>query len=175
MQFWGPATLLKKTPAQVLSCEVVKLFKNIYLKSICEHLLLNFIYKETPTQTFSCFPVDIQTSVSETAVCGCLFNKFANLTAWRPLTVLKDTAAQMFLCEFWLTSTVLWMNCSNLHLILNKKMVSLLYKVLWAFYKSDPYIMSVIKFIHIDMRHKAVMTTLSIWIFFVMLASLTKF
>ena len=28
----------------------------------------------------------------------------------------------------WLTSTVLWMDCSNLHLIWNNKMISLLYK-----------------------------------------------
>ena len=28
LQFWGPATLLKKTPTQVFSCEICKLFKN---------------------------------------------------------------------------------------------------------------------------------------------------
>ena len=35
-EFWGPATLLKKTPTQVLSCEICKLFKNNYFE---EHLM----------------------------------------------------------------------------------------------------------------------------------------
>ena len=34
-KFRGPATLLKKTPTQVLSCEICKLFKNNYFE---EHL-----------------------------------------------------------------------------------------------------------------------------------------
>ena len=33
--FWGPATLFKKTPTQVFSCEIYKLFKNNYFE---EHL-----------------------------------------------------------------------------------------------------------------------------------------
>ena len=32
LQFWRPAILLKKTPTQVVSCEICKLFKNNYLK-----------------------------------------------------------------------------------------------------------------------------------------------
>ena len=32
---WGPATLLKKTPTQVFSCEIYKVFKNYYFE---EHL-----------------------------------------------------------------------------------------------------------------------------------------
>ena len=35
LEFWGPATLLKKTPTQVFSCEIYKLFKNNYFE---EHL-----------------------------------------------------------------------------------------------------------------------------------------
>ena len=35
LQFCGPATLLKKNPTQVLSCEIRKLFKNNYFE---EHL-----------------------------------------------------------------------------------------------------------------------------------------
>ena len=38
LQFWGPATLLKKTPTQVLSCEICKLFKNNYFE---EHLWMS--------------------------------------------------------------------------------------------------------------------------------------
>ena len=34
---------LKKTPIQVLSCEICKLFNKNILKNICECLLLNFI------------------------------------------------------------------------------------------------------------------------------------
>ena len=32
LEFWGSATLLKKTPTQVFSCEIYKLFKNNYFK-----------------------------------------------------------------------------------------------------------------------------------------------
>ena len=32
LQFWGPATLLKKTPTQVPSCEICSLFKNNYFE-----------------------------------------------------------------------------------------------------------------------------------------------
>ena len=35
LEFWGPATLLKNTPIQVLSCEIYKLFKNNFFE---EHL-----------------------------------------------------------------------------------------------------------------------------------------
>ena len=35
LQFWGSTTLLKKTPTQVLSCEICKLLKNNYFE---EHL-----------------------------------------------------------------------------------------------------------------------------------------
>ena len=32
LQFWGPATWLKKTPTQLLFCEIFKLFKNNYFE-----------------------------------------------------------------------------------------------------------------------------------------------
>ena len=38
--FWGPATLLKKTPTQVVSCKLCKLFKNNYFE---EHLWMSNI------------------------------------------------------------------------------------------------------------------------------------
>ena len=95
LQFWGPATLLKKTPAQVLSREIYKLFKNNYFE---EHLW------NTRTQLLSCefcelfkniyFLEYLQTASSETPVRGSFFNKVtsltAGLTAWRLLTVLES-------------------------------------------------------------------------------------
>ena len=35
LEFWGPTTLLKKTPTQVFSCQIYKLFKKNYFE---EHL-----------------------------------------------------------------------------------------------------------------------------------------
>ena len=35
LQAWRPATLLKKTPAQIFSCEICRIFKNTYFQ---EHL-----------------------------------------------------------------------------------------------------------------------------------------
>ena len=55
LQFWGPVTILKKTPAQVLSCEICKLFKSNYFEEICERLLLNFFKRRLQHR---CFPVD---------------------------------------------------------------------------------------------------------------------
>ena len=98
LQFWGPATLLKKTPTQVLSCEIWKLFRNNYCE---EHLWMSAskLYLETPKQVFSrrfCelfksnyFVEDLQTAVSETPVPGSLFNKVASLTYRTHLTVLE--------------------------------------------------------------------------------------
>ena len=48
----------------------------------------------------------------------------------------------------WLTSTVLWMNYSKLHLMWNIKMVSLLYKRLQACCNNGSYFMSVLKIKH---------------------------
>ena len=55
LQFWEPATLLKKASTHVFSCEICKLFKNYYFK---EHLWTPasklYLKRETPTQVFSC-------------------------------------------------------------------------------------------------------------------------
>ena len=76
LQFWGPATLLKKTPTQVLSCEICKLFKS---NNFEEHLWV-FASKGTATQVFSrefnelfkstYFVEDLQTAGSEFPVLG---------------------------------------------------------------------------------------------------------
>ena len=80
LQFWGPATLLKKAPTQVFSCEFCELFKNTYFK---EHL---------------------RKADSKALAWGVFFNKAASLMAWRPLTVLeRDSSTGIFLqilCNF---------------------------------------------------------------------------
>ena len=108
MQFWGPATLLKKTPTQVFSCEIYKLFKNNYFE---EHLWMSasklYLKRDYNTGVFlwtllfknTYFVEDLQTAGSETSVWGSLFNKVASVTAWKHLTVL-ETLAKVFLCEF---------------------------------------------------------------------------
>ena len=48
VEFWGPATLLKKTPTQVFLVKFTKFLRTIILKNICERLLLNI----------RCFPVN---------------------------------------------------------------------------------------------------------------------
>ena len=108
MQFWGPATLLKKTPTQVLSCEICKLFKNNYFE---EHLWMSasklYLKRDYNTGVFlwtllfknTYFVEDLQTAGSETSVWESLFNKVASVTAWKHLTVL-ETLAKVFLCEF---------------------------------------------------------------------------
>ena len=71
----------------------VKYAKNlgtIFLKCSSEHLLPNFILKETPTQVFSCkfcelfkntyFVEGLQTAGCETPTRGSLFNKVASMT-----------------------------------------------------------------------------------------------
>ena len=90
LEFWGHATLLKKTPTQVFpceiyeiltqvfSCEIYEILRTIILKNICERLLLSIIWIETRTQVLSCefcelfkntyFLEDLQTASSETPV-----------------------------------------------------------------------------------------------------------
>ena len=98
MQFWGPATLLKKTPTQVLSCEICKLFKNNYFE---EHLWMSasklYLKRDCNTGVFlwtllfknTYFVVDLRMAGSETPIRGSLFNKVASVTAWKDLTVLE--------------------------------------------------------------------------------------
>ena len=107
LQFWGPATLLKKTPTQVLSCEICKLFKNNYFE---EHLwmsgskLLNLFsgkFCELFKNTY--FAEDLRTTVFETPVRrGSLINKPASLMAWTHLTVLeRDSSTGISLWILW--------------------------------------------------------------------------
>ena len=94
LDFWEFATLLNKTPTQMLSCEICEIFKNNYFE---EHLwttvskphlkrdsntdvipLILWIMQEhlfcrASTNGWFCKPVR-----------GSLFNKVASLTAWRP-------------------------------------------------------------------------------------------
>ena len=99
LQFWGPATLLKKTPTQVLSCEIYKLFKNNYFE---EHLWTSAskycLKRDSNTGAFlwvlwvvqnTYFLEDLETASSETPVRESFFNKVESLTAWRLLTVLE--------------------------------------------------------------------------------------
>ena len=76
LEFWGPKTLLKKTPTQVFSCEICKIFRNSY------------------------FPEDLQTACSETPMRGSFFKKVASLTAWKLLTVLERDSHRYFSLNF---------------------------------------------------------------------------
>ena len=85
LQFWGPAILLKKTPTQVLFCEICKLFKKIYFE---EHLQMStsklYIKKDSCElcELFKStyFVEDLQTAGSETPVRESLFKKVASPT-----------------------------------------------------------------------------------------------
>ena len=96
LQFWGPATLLKKTSTQLLSWETWKLFKSNYFE---EHLWTSaskLYLKRDSNMVFSCefcdlfrntyFVKDLQTTGSERPVRGSLFNRVASQMAWRHLT-----------------------------------------------------------------------------------------
>ena len=87
----GPWNFIKKTPTQVLSWEICKLYRNNYFE---EHLSMSpskLYLKRDSTQVFSCefcellkntyFVEDLQMAGSETRVLGSLFNKVASLTA----------------------------------------------------------------------------------------------
>ena len=99
LQFWGPATLLKKTPIQVLSCEIRKLFKNNYFE---EHLWTSaskhYLKRDSNTGAFLWILWIIQEHLfcSGSAIAqlwntseGFFFYKVASLTAWRLLKVLE--------------------------------------------------------------------------------------
>ena len=98
-QFWGPGTLLKKTPTQMLSCEIYKLFKSNYFE---EHqwtsafkqdlkrdsntgaflrtlwIIQEHLFSRAPTNSWLW-------NTSE----GSFFNKAASVTAWRLLTSVR--------------------------------------------------------------------------------------
>ena len=99
LEFWGPATLLKKTLTQVFSCEIYKLFKNNYFE---EHLWTSaskHYLKRDSNSGASCefcklfkntyFLEDLQTACSETPLRRSFFKNVASLTAWKLLTVLE--------------------------------------------------------------------------------------
>ena len=98
LQFWRPATLSKKTPTQVLSREIYKLFKNNYFE---EHLLNAASKHYLKKLEHSCFLVNFvnysRTSIFKKIyqpVRGSFLNKVtsltAGLTAWRLLSVLES-------------------------------------------------------------------------------------
>ena len=99
LEFWEPATLLKKNPTQILSSEICKLFKNNYLE---EHQLTSaskhYLKRDSNTVVF----LWILCIIQEHLFCrgsmngwfwipvrGSLFNKAASLTGWRHLAVLE--------------------------------------------------------------------------------------
>ena len=99
LQFWGPATLLKKTQTQTLSCEIWKLYKNNYFEdNLWTSVSKLYLKRDSNTGAFlwflwiiqeHLFVKDLQTTGSETPVWGSLFNKVASQVAWRNLTVLE--------------------------------------------------------------------------------------
>ena len=99
LQFWGPATLLKKTQTQILSCEIWKLYKNNYFEdNLWTSVSKLYLKRDSNTGAFlwflwiiqeHLFVKDLQTTGSETPVWGSLFNKVASQVAWRNLTVLE--------------------------------------------------------------------------------------
>ena len=94
--------------------------RTIFLKNICERLLLNIIYIETRTQMLSCefcelfkntyFLEDLQTACSQTPVRESFFNKVASLTSLkivrkRLLHRYFSVNQESFFIEHLLTST----------------------------------------------------------------------
>ena len=105
--FLGPATLSKKTPIQVLTCEICSYFEEhlwistckLYLKrdsNVGVFLWILWIIQEHLFCRWSTKDWFWNTSV------GSLFNKVAILTAWRSLTVLKRD------CSTGISLWILW-------------------------------------------------------------------
>ena len=91
MEFSGSATLLKKTPIQVFSCEIYKLFKSNYFVEDFSHekrkeQSLNAYFQTLFKKRLKrrCFPVNFVNYF-----CGSFFNKVTSQTGWRLLTVLE--------------------------------------------------------------------------------------
>ena len=112
LQFWGAATLLKKSPTQVLSCEICKLFKNNYFE---DYLWMSaskrYLKRDSNTgvsrefcELFknTYFVEDLRRAGSETTVRGSLFNKVASLTTWTHVAVLeRDSSTGTSLRILW--------------------------------------------------------------------------
>ena len=127
----------------------------IFVQNACDQLR----HKQTLDRHTRCMQLSEQ--LSETAVWKWKIQLIVNHNIW---------FMQEIYCE-WLTPTVLWTNDSNLYLMQNKKMVSLLYKILHVCYRSVSHFISVLEIVHrspgnhdnvIDIR------------FFIMPISLTK-
>ena len=94
---------LKKTPTQILSCEICKLFKNNYFE---EHVWMSdsklYWKRDSNTGVFSWISGIIKTAGSEAPVQGSLFNKVASLTTWTHLTLLgRDSSTVISLWILW--------------------------------------------------------------------------
>ena len=111
MQFWGPATLLKKTPTQLLSSEICKLFKSNYFE---EHLWMPssklYLKRDYNTSVFlwtllfkkTYLVVDLRMTGSETPIRWSLFNKVASETTWKYLAVLeRDSSKGIYPWALW--------------------------------------------------------------------------
>ena len=94
MQFWRPATLLIKTPTQMLSSEICKIFKNNcfeeHLWTISSKLYLKrdyntgvFLY-EFCELFKSTFKKHLWMAGFKTSLSWFLFHDVTNLTVWRP-------------------------------------------------------------------------------------------
>ena len=107
---WEPATLLKKAPTQVFSCEICKLFKNNYFE---EHLWTSasklYLKRDSNTVVFLwILGISQEHLFCRGSMNGCfwntsagsLFNKVASLTAWRHLTVLERLWHRYFSVNF---------------------------------------------------------------------------
>ena len=81
-----------------------------------------------------------------------MFSKQLSNTAVRKWRMHSNSQRIMWFIQGiyykWLTSRILWMNCSNLHLIWITKAVSLLYKLLQVCCRSGLHFISVPKIVH---------------------------
>ena len=98
LQLWEPATLLKKAPTQVFSCEICKLFKNNYFE---EHLWTSasklYLKRDSNTVVFLWIQEHIFCGGS---MDGCFWNTSAEPYSLKAFNSIRETLAQVFLCEF---------------------------------------------------------------------------
>ena len=101
------ATLLKKTPTQVLSCEICRIFKNNYFDEICELLRRNVFNKRLQLR---CFPVNLM-NCPRTSILKSTYKQLVLKHRCRCFPVIKsrpgglqhyykETLAEVFYCEF---------------------------------------------------------------------------
>ena len=90
LQFWGPATLLKRHRHWCFPVEFAKFLRTTILKNFCERLLLNLFKKRLQPR---CFPVNIA-NYSRTFILKSTYERLVlktgrgfsliKLQAWRP-------------------------------------------------------------------------------------------